>query len=112
MPFDPDDKPANDALRKAGVSEHMPNCAVEKVPDVAAANLIAQFMANLDAKLDARDAKLDARDAKLDARDAKLDAHSAKLDAISAAMESRTRILMWMIGAAVALIGILLRLWT
>ena len=98
MPFDPDDKPANDALRKAGVSEHMPNCAVEKVPDVAAANLIAQFMANLDAKLDARDAKLDA--------------HSAKLDAISAAMESRTRILMWMIGAAVALIGILLRLWT
>ena len=105
MPFDPDDKPANDALRKAGVSEHMPNCAVEKVPDVAAANLIAQFMANLDAKLDARDAKLDARDAKLDA-------HSAKLDAISAAMESRTRILMWMIGAAVALIGILLRLWT
>ena len=104
-PFDPDDKPACDVLRKAGISEHMPDRAVEKVRNVAAANIIAQFVANLDAKLDTRDAKLDARDAKLDT-------HSAKLDAISDTMESRTRMLMWMIGVAVALIGILVRLWS
>lgn len=60
---------------------------------MAAANIIVQFMA------------------KLDAQNAKLDAHNAKLDAISAAQESRLRMLMWMIGAAVAVIGILVRLW-
>ena len=60
---------------------------------MASANIIAQFMG----RLDAQNAKLDARD--------------AKLDAISAAMESRIRMLMWMIGAAVAIIGILVRLW-
>lgn len=48
---------------------------------------------------------------RLDAQNAKLDARDAKLDAISAAMESRIRMLMWMIGAAVAIIGILVRLW-
>ena len=42
---------------------------------------------------------------------AKLDAQNAKLDAISNAQESRLRMLMWMIGAAVALIGIFVRLW-
>ena len=56
---------------------------------MAAANTIAR----LEALLAAQSAKLDAQDAKLDAQDAKL------------------RMLMWMIGAAVAVIGILIRLW-
>ena len=93
----PDDKPIYDALREANVSETMAYTAVQRIRDVAAANLIAQFMA------------------KLDAQNAKLDAQSAKLDAFAAAQDSRFRMLMWVIGAAmgaaVALIGILVRLW-
>ncbi len=42
--------------------------------------------------------------------DAKFEAQNAKFDALSAAQESRLRMLMWMIGAAVAVIGILVRL--
>ena len=84
--MNPDDKPVYDALREAGVSEHLAFTAVQRIRDVAAANIIAQLMG-------------------------KLDAQNAKLDAISVAQESRLRMLMWMIGAAVALIGILLRLW-
>ena len=83
-PLNPDDKPICDALREAGVPEHLAYTAVQRIRDVAAANIIVQFMA-------------------------KLDAQNAKLDAIAAAHESRIRMLMRMIGAAVALIGILVR---
>ena len=84
--FDPDDKPVYDALREAGASENLAYTAVQRIRDMAAANIVTQFMA-------------------------KLDAQNAKLDAISAAQESRLRMLMWMVGAAVAVIGILVRLW-
>ena len=106
-PLNPDDKPVYDALREAGVSEDLAYTAVQRIREVASANIIAQFMG----RLDAQNAKLDAQSVKLDAQNAKLDARDAKLDAISAAMESRIRMLMWMIGAAVAIIGILVRLW-
>ena len=45
-------------------------------------------------------AQLAAQGSKLDAQDSKLDAQDSKL-----------KMLMWMIGAAVAVIGILIRLW-
>lgn len=95
--LNPDDKPTYEALRKAGTPELLAYAAVQRIRDVAAANIIAQVMA----KLDAQNAKLDAIS----------DAQNAKLDAISNAQESRLRMLMWMIGAAVALIGIFVRLW-
>ena len=95
--LNPDDKPIYEALREAGTPELLAYTAVQRIRDVAAANIIAQVMA----KLDAQNAKLDT----------KLDAQNAKLDAISDAQESRLRMLMWMIGAAVALIGIFVRLW-
>lgn len=85
-PLDPDDKPIYDALREAGAPENLAYTPVQRIRDVAAANLIVQFMA-------------------------KLDAQNAKLDAISGAQESRLRMLTWMIAAAVALVGILVRLW-
>ena len=91
--LNPDDKPIYEALREAGTPELLAYTAVQRIRDVAAANIIAQVMA------------------KLDAQNAKLDAQNAKLDAISNAQESRLRMLMWMIGAAVALIGIFVRLW-
>ena len=84
--LNPDDKPIYEALREAGAPELLAYTAVQRIRDVAAANIIAQVMA-------------------------KLDAQNAKLDAISDAQESRLRMLMWMIGAAVALIGIFVRLW-
>ena len=46
--------------------------------------------------------------------DAKIEAKTARLDALAglvAAQDSNLRMLMWMIGAAVDVIGILLRLW-
>ncbi|MDE0627986.1 MAG: hypothetical protein OXH99_16445 [Bryobacterales bacterium] len=85
-PLDPDDKAIYDALREAGAPENLAYTPVQRIRDVAAANLMVQFMA-------------------------KLDAQNAKLDAISGAQESRLRMLIWMIAAAVALVGILVRLW-
>ena len=45
---------------------------------------------------------------------AKIEAQTTRLDALAgsvAAQHSRLRMLMWMIGAAVAVTGILIRLW-
>ena len=53
---DTDDKPIYDALRAAKVPEDVAYTAVQRIRDVAAANLIAQVMA----KLDAQNAQLDA----------------------------------------------------
>ena len=60
---------------------------------MAAANLIARFESKLDVPAAEQKAQLAAQDSKLDAQDSKL------------------KMLMWMIGAAVAVIGILIRLW-
>ena len=84
--INPDDKPVFDALVQAGVSPELAYTAAQRIRDMAAANLIARF----ESKLDAQSAKFES---KLDAQDSKL------------------RMLMWMIGAAVAIIGILIRLW-
>ena len=46
--------------------------------------------------------------------EAQNEAQNARLDALAglvAAQDSKLRMLMWMIGAAVAVIGILIRLW-
>ena len=49
-PLDPDDKPIYDALREAGAPENLAYTPVERIRDVAAANLIVQFTAKLDAQ--------------------------------------------------------------
>ena len=85
---------------------------------MAAANLIARFESKIDgqtAKIDAQNArfesKIDGQTAKIDAQNArfesKIDAQNAKLDA----QNLNLKMLMWMIGAAVAVIGTLIRLW-
>ena len=92
----PDDKPIYEALREArqaNVPKAIPFATELRIRDVTSANLIDQFMA------------------KLDAQNAKLDAQNAKLDAFSSAQNFQLRTIMWMIGAAVALIGIIVRLW-
>ena len=59
---------------------------------MAAANQIARFESNLDVLVAEQEAQLDAQDSKLHTQDSKL------------------KMLMWMIGAAVAVICILIRL--
>ncbi len=92
-PIDPDDRPVFEALLAAGVAPELAYTALQSLRNMAAANLIARF----ESKLDAQNARLDAQKAlfasKLDAQDTKL------------------KMLMWMIGAAVAVLGVLVRLW-
>ena len=113
--INPDEQPIFDALVDAGVDPKLAYTAIRSIRQLAAANIIARF----ESKLDAQNAKLDAISS---AQNAKLDAISSaqnsKLDAISIAQnskldaqDSKLRMLMWMIGAAVGLIGILIRLW-
>ncbi len=102
---EPTSVPAPDAkrlfllLRGLGLDDEQAYTFVQEVDNMAAANLIARF-----------ESKLDAQNTRLDAQNAKLDAHNTKLDAISSAVDSRLRMLMWLIGAAVAAIGIFVRL--
>ncbi len=113
---EPTSVPAPDAkrlfllLRGLGLDDEQAYTFVQEVDNMAAANLIARF----ESKLDAQNTKLDAQNTKLDAQstrfESKLDAHNTKLDAISSAVDSRLRMLMWLIGAAVAAIGIFVRL--
>ena len=81
-PLNPDEKPIYDALREAGAGENLAYAAVQRVRDVAADNLIAEVMSKLDTQ-----------------------------NAMIAAQNSKLNMLMWMVGAAVAVIGILVRLW-
>ncbi len=89
------------------------NARFESKLDAQNTKLDAQST-RFESKLDTQNTKLDAQNArfesKLDAQNAKLDAHNTKLDAISSAVDSRLRMLMWLIGAAVAAIGIFVRL--
>ena len=48
--LNPDDKPIYEALRAGGVPEDLAYTAVQRIRDVAAANMIAQLMAKLDAQ--------------------------------------------------------------
>ena len=84
--LNPDDKPIYEALRAAGTPEDLAYTAVQRIRDVAAANLIARF-------------------------ESKLDALSAQQDAKLAALDTKLRMLLWMVPVAVAVIGILVRLW-
>ncbi|MDE0131239.1 MAG: hypothetical protein OXQ32_03115 [bacterium] len=81
-PADPDSLAVLHALSREDLSPEDAYNALEGIRNMAAANLIARF----ESKLDAQNAKLDAQDSKL-------------------------KMLMWMIGAAVAVIGTLIRLW-
>ena len=92
-PPNPDDKRVFLLLRKTGLAEEEAYTLVQELQNMAAANLIARFESKLDTLAVEQNAKLDAQNAKLDAQDSKL------------------RMLMWMVGAAVAVIGILVRLW-
>ena len=87
--INPDEQPVFDALLQAGVPPELAYTAVRRIRELAAHNITTL----IEAKFDAQTAKVDALNAKLDAQDSKL------------------RMLMWMIGAAVAVIGILIRLW-
>lgn len=48
--FNPDDKPVYDALREAGAGEALAYTAVQRIRDMAAANLIAQLLSKFDAQ--------------------------------------------------------------
>ena len=99
---------------KGGLSPEDAYNALEALRNMAAANLIARFESKLDAQnaiIAAQNARLDSQKAlfesKLDAQNIKLDAQNVKLDA----QDTKLKMLMWMIGAAVAVLGILVRLW-
>lgn len=49
-PLNPDDKPIYEALRAAKVPEDMAYTAVQRIRELAAANLIAQLMGKFDAQ--------------------------------------------------------------
>ena len=46
--FNPDDKPVYDALREAGTGEALAYTAIQRIRDMAAANLIAQLLSKFD----------------------------------------------------------------
>ena len=89
----PDDKRLFLLLRKLGLDDEQAYTFVQELQTMAAANLIARFESKLDVLVAEQKAQLAAQGSKLDAQDSKL------------------KMLMWMIGAAVAVIGILIRLW-
>ena len=92
-PTDPDGLAVLHALSAPDPSPEDVYNAVQGLRNMAGQNVIAA--------IDAHKSELTA----------KLDAQDAKLDAISSAQDTRLRMLMWMIGAAVAVIGIFVRLW-
>ena len=81
---------------------------------MAAANTIPRLedlLATMSSKIDTLSSAQNARfDALSSAQNAKLDALSSAQNAKLDAQDSKLRMLMWMIGAAVAVIGILIRL--
>ena len=81
---DPDDKPIYAALRAAGAPEELAYTAVQRIRDVAAANMIAQLMA-----------KLDTQNAKLDAQNGIIAAQNATSDSLR-----------WVLGAGLAALGL------
>ena len=84
--FEPDDKPVYDALREAGAGEDLAYTAVQRIRDMAAANLIAQLLA------------------KFDTQNAKLETQTSMLEDLRSQMK-RDRAMLWalivLLGAAV-----------
>ncbi len=68
------------------------------------ANLIARF----ESKLDARNASFES---KLDIQNARIEAMSAQQAGQLAALDTKLRMLLWMVPVAVTVLGILVRLW-
>ena len=88
----PDDKRLFLLLRKLGLDDEQAYSFVQELQTIAAASLIARFESKLDVLVAEQKAQLAAQSSKLDAQDSKL------------------KMLMWMVGAAVAVIRILIRL--
>ncbi len=84
-PADPDSLAVLHALSRDDLSPEDAYNALEGVLNMAAANLIARF-------------------------ESKLDALSAQQDAKLTALDTKLRMLLWMVPVAVAIIGILFRL--
>ena len=89
------------ALSREGLSSEDAYNATEGVRNMAGQTIAAEIKAHsasIGAKIEAQN-----------------EAQNARLDAMAglvAAQDSKLRMLMWMIGAAVAVIGILIRLWS
>ena len=99
----PDGLAILNALTTEGLSSEDAYNAVEGVRNMAGQTIAAEIKAHsasIGAKIEAQNAKTEAQNARLDA-----------LAGLVAAQDSKLRMLMWMIGAAVAVIGILIRLW-
>ena len=102
------------ALSREGLSSEDAYNATEGVRNMAGQTIAAEIKAHsasIGAKIEAQNAKIEAQNAKTEAQN---EAQNARLDALAgliAARDSKLRMLMWMIGAAVAVIGIFIRLW-
>ena len=96
----PDGLAILNALTREGLSSEDAYNAVEGVRNMAGQTIAAEIKAHsasIGAKIEAQN-----------------EAQNARLDAMAglvAAQDSKLTMLMWMIGAAVAVIGILIRLW-
>ncbi len=95
-PVDPDDRPVFEALLAAGVEPGLAYTALQRIRDVAAANLIAQLKAELGAKIDALGA----------AQRETAAAQAAEIRAQAAEIRAQR----WMVGAILALLAALLGL--
>lgn len=95
-PPGPDDKRLFDMLCAMGLAPGKAYTFVQELGNMAGHAITAALeihKAELSAKIDFQNAKIDAQNAKIDAQNSKLN------------------MLMWLIGAAVTVIGILIRLW-
>ena len=96
------------ALTAAGVPAEDAYNATQGIANMAGQNITA----TLNSWKAAQDAKLTAQDAKLTAQGAELAAQGAELAAQLAGLDTKLKMLMWMIPVAVAIIGILFRVLT
>lgn len=92
LPIDPDDQPIFEALSKAGVPTQEAYTAVQRIRDVAAANLIAQLLD------------------RFDSQNAKIEAQAAGQNTRTDALKSEIASLRWMIGLGFTLLAVLITL--
>ncbi len=120
-PTDPDSLAVLHALEREGLSAKDIYNALGGLRNMSGQNVIAAIEAlnaRFEASIETQNARFEASiktqnarfEASIESQNAKLDAISAAQESRSAAQESRLRMLMWMIGASVAVIGILVRL--
>ncbi len=92
-PPDPDPKRVFLLFRKLGLDDEEAYTLVQEVENMAAANLIARF------------------ESKLDIQNARIEAMSAQQAGQLAALDTKLRMLLWIVPVAVTVLGILVRLW-